>query len=59
MVSLVIVAASNLPVTFATVEDGARQGSPKHMDWYSAFGLTVSLVWLYLEVLPLISKLKD
>ena len=54
-----IVAASNLPVTFATVEDGARQGSPKHMDWYSAFGLTVSLVWLYLEVLPLISKLKD
>ena len=61
VVSLVIavIAASNLLVSFATVEDGAGQGSPKHMEWYGAFGLTVSLVWLYLEVLRLISKLKD
>ncbi len=39
------------------IESGAAQGAPKYYEWYSAFGLLVTLVWLYLEMLRLLSKL--
>jgi uncharacterized YccA/Bax inhibitor family protein len=54
---VVCVAAFTLLLDFETIEVGARYGSPKYMEWYSAFGLLVTLVWLYLEVLRLLSKL--
>jgi uncharacterized YccA/Bax inhibitor family protein len=61
IVSLVIcgVAALNLVLDFDMIESGARQGAPRYMEWYSAFGLLVTLVWLYLEVLRLLSKVRD
>ena len=61
IVSLVIcgVAALNLVLDFDLIESGARQGAPRYMEWYSAFGLLVTLVWLYLEVLRLLSKVRD
>jgi len=42
---------------FDFIEQGARAGAPKYMEWYGAFGLLVTLVWLYLEILRLLSKL--
>ena len=59
--SLVVVgiAASNLLLDFDMVEQGAAGGAPKHLEWYGAFGLIVTLVWLYLELLRLLSKLRD
>jgi uncharacterized YccA/Bax inhibitor family protein len=54
---VVILAALNLISDFATIESGAQQGAPKYMEWYSAFGLLVTLVWLYLEILRLLAKL--
>ena len=58
IVSLVIVgvAALNLILDFDFIESGAAQGAPKYMEWYSAFGLLVTMVWLYLEILRLLSK---
>jgi uncharacterized YccA/Bax inhibitor family protein len=44
---------------FDLIEQGARQGAPKFMEWYGAFGILVTLVWLYLEILRLLSKLND
>jgi len=60
-VSLVIcgVAALNLVLDFDLIESGVRQGAPRYMEWYSAFGLLVTLVWLYLEILRLLTKLRD
>jgi len=58
-VGVVIVAALNLILDFAFIEQGARQNAPKYMEWYGAFGLMVTLVWLYLEILRLFSKLRD
>ena len=55
---VVVVAALNLILDFAFIEQGASQGAPKYMEWYSAFGLMVTLVWLYLEMLRLLSKLR-
>jgi uncharacterized YccA/Bax inhibitor family protein len=57
-VSLVIVAiaALNLVLDFDFIERGADNGAPKYMEWYAAFGLVVTLVWLYLEMLRLLSK---
>lgn len=57
-ISLVIVgvAALNLILDFDFIERGAREGAPKYMEWYSAFGLLITLVWLYLEILRLLSK---
>jgi uncharacterized YccA/Bax inhibitor family protein len=57
--SLVIVAVAslNLLLDFDNFEQGARYGAPKYMEWYSAMGLLVTLVWLYLEILRLLSKL--
>lgn len=53
------VAAFNLVLDFDFIEQGARQGAPKYMEWYGAFGLIVTLVWLYLEMLRLLSKLQS
>jgi uncharacterized YccA/Bax inhibitor family protein len=59
--SLVVVgiAAFNLLLDFDLVERGVEQGAPKYMEWYAAFGLLVTLVWLYLELLRLLSKLRE
>jgi uncharacterized YccA/Bax inhibitor family protein len=58
IVSLVIVgvAALNLILDFDFIEYGASQGAPKYMEWYGAFGLLVTMVWLYMEILRLLSK---
>jgi uncharacterized YccA/Bax inhibitor family protein len=54
---VIIIAAMNLVLDFDTIEQGARYGAPKYMEWYAAYGLLVTLVWLYLEILRLLSKL--
>jgi uncharacterized YccA/Bax inhibitor family protein len=53
---LVGIAALNLILDFDMIEQGAERGAPKYMEWYCAFGLMVTLVWLYLEILRLLSK---
>ena len=53
------VAALNLILDFSFIEQGALQRAPKYMEWYSAFGLMVTLIWLYLEMLRLLSKFRD
>lgn len=53
------VAALNLVLDFDFIENGAESGAPKHMEWYAAFGLLVTLVWLYLEMLRLLAKLQS
>jgi uncharacterized YccA/Bax inhibitor family protein len=53
---LVGIAALNLILDFDMIEKGAESGAPKYMEWYGAFGLMVTLVWLYLEILRLLSK---
>ena len=58
-VVVVIVAALNLVLDFDFIEQGVEQGAPKYMEWYGAFGLLVTLVWLYLEILRLLSKLQS
>jgi uncharacterized YccA/Bax inhibitor family protein len=59
--SLVVVgiAALNLVLDFDFIEHGAAQGAPKYMEWFGAFGLMVTLIWLYLEMLRLLSKLQE
>jgi len=57
-VVICIVAALNFILDFDTIERGAEQGAPKYMEWYGAFGLMVTIFWLYLEVLRLLSKLR-
>ncbi|RKP49821.1 Bax inhibitor-1/YccA family protein [Cohnella endophytica] len=54
---IVVVAALNLVLDFDFIERGSQQGAPKHMEWYGAFGLMVTLVWLYLEMLRLLAKI--
>ena len=49
----------NLVLDFDFIETGVEQRAPKHMEWYAAFGLMVTLIWLYLEILRLLSKLRD
>jgi uncharacterized YccA/Bax inhibitor family protein len=58
-VAVVVIAALNLILDFNFIEQGARQGAPKYMEWYAAFGLMVTLIWLYLEILRLLTKLRD
>ncbi len=58
-VGVVIVAALNLVLDFDFIENGVEQGAPKYMEWYAAFGLLVTLIWLYLEILRLLSKLQS
>jgi uncharacterized YccA/Bax inhibitor family protein len=52
------IAAFNLALDFDFIERGTRGGLPKSMDWFAALGLLVTLVWLYLEILRLLSKLR-
>lgn len=56
---VVAIAALNLVLDFDFIEQGAEQGAPKYMEWYGAFGLIVTLVWLYLEILRLLSKARQ
>ena len=58
-VFVVVIAALNLVMDFDFIEKGAERGAPKYMEWYGAFGLIVTLVWLYLEILRLLSKLQS
>jgi len=58
-VVIVIVAALNLVLDFDFIERGAQASAPKYMEWYAAFGLMVTLIWLYLEILRLLSKLRS
>ena len=57
-VFVVIIAALNLVLDFDFIENGCAQGRPKYMEWYAGFGLLVTLVWLYLEILRLLVKLR-
>ena len=54
---VVAIAALNLILDFDMIEKGSELGAPKYMEWYGAFGLLVTIVWLYLEILRLLSKI--
>jgi uncharacterized YccA/Bax inhibitor family protein len=56
---VVCIAALNLLLDFDMIEKGVAAGAPKYMEWYGAFGLLVTIVWLYLEILRLLSKLAN
>jgi uncharacterized YccA/Bax inhibitor family protein len=56
---VVAVAALNLVLDFDCIESGVRMGAPKYMEWYGAFGIMVTLVWLYIEILRLLSKMRS
>lgn len=58
-VVVVIIAALNLVLDFDFIAQGAEEGAPKFMEWYAAFGLMVTLIWLYIEILRLLAKLRD
>ena len=58
-VFVVIIASLNLVLDFDFIERAAKSGAPKYMEWFAAFGLLVTLVWLYIEVLRLLAKLRD
>lgn len=55
---VVVVAALNLVLDFDLIERGVEASAPKYFEWYTAFGLIITLVWLYLELLRLLSKLQ-
>jgi uncharacterized YccA/Bax inhibitor family protein len=57
--AIVTVAALNLVLDFDLIDRGARAGAPAFMEWYAAFGLLVTLVWLYLELLRLLARLRS
>ena len=56
---VVIIAALNLILDFDMIENGVEMGAPKYMEWFGAFGLLVTVVWLYLEILRLLSKISS
>lgn len=56
---VVVIAALNLVLDFDFIENGVERGAPKYMEWYGAFGLLVTLVWLYIEFLRLLMKLNS
>lgn len=56
---IVVIAALNLVLDFDFIESAAEQGAPQYMEWYGAFGLMVTLIWLYIEILRLLSKLQS
>jgi uncharacterized YccA/Bax inhibitor family protein len=58
-VFIVAIAALNLVLDFDFIERGSEQNLPKNFEWYGAFGLLVTLVWLYIELLRLLAKLRD
>lgn len=55
---VVVIAALNLVLDFDFIESGVERGAPRRLEWYAAFGLLVTLVWLYLEILRLLGKLR-
>jgi uncharacterized YccA/Bax inhibitor family protein len=56
---VVVIAALNLVLDFDFIEQGAAHGAPKYMEWYAAFGLMVTLIWLYIEILRLLAKARS
>ena len=58
-VGVIIIAALNLVLDFDFIEQGVEMGAPKYIEWYGAFGLMVTLIWLYLEILRLLAKLNS
>jgi len=58
-VFIVIIAALNLVLDFDFIQKGAESGAPKYMEWYGAFSLMVTLIWLYIEFLRLLSKISS
>lgn len=56
---VVVIAALNLVLDFDFIEQAADRGAPKYLEWYGAFALMVTLVWLYMEILRLLSKLRS
>ena len=54
---ILVVAALTLISDFGFIESGSRYGAPKNMEWYAAFGILISVVWIYIETLRLLSKL--
>ncbi len=56
---VIVIASLNLVLDFDFIESGAKAKAPKYMEWYGAFGLMVTLIWLYLEILRLLSKLRS
>ena len=56
---VVVIASLNLVLDFDFIEEGAEKGAPKYMEWYGAFGLLITLIWLYLEILRLLAKLNS
>jgi len=58
-VVMILLAAANLVVDFAVIERGARAGRPKYFEWAGAMGLVVTIVWLYIEILNLLAKLRQ
>jgi len=58
-VLFVAIAALSLILDFDMVERGSAEGAPKFMEWYGAFALMVTIVWLYFEILKLLSKLNN
>jgi len=58
-VFVVVIAALNLVLDFDFIEKGSEHGAPKYMEWYGAFGLLVTLIWLYIEIVRLLAKLQS
>lgn len=56
---VVVIAALNLVLDFDFIEDASERGAPKYLEWYGAFALLVTLIWLYMEILRLLAKLND
>lgn len=56
---MILLAAFNLVLDFDFIEEGARKGAPKNMEWIGAFGLLVTLVWLYVEILRMLARLQE
>jgi uncharacterized YccA/Bax inhibitor family protein len=56
---VIVIASLNLVLDFDFIEEGAEKGAPKYMEWYGAFGLLTTLIWLYLEILRLLAKMRS
>ena len=56
---IVVIAALNLVLDFDFIEQGVNHGAPKYMEWYAGYGLLVTLVWLYIEILRLLTKINS
>ena len=56
---IVAIASFSLVLDFDFIEEGAEKGMPKYMEWYGAFSLMVTLIWLYLEILRLLAKIRS